>query len=129
MAKKIKPSLKGYLSTGKRAVGESGKKPEQTATTPEPRSDAFLDLLAPSDFKMWESMLGAGTTVQLRRLDIASIREDFQAMDVNRFTCYTLAKKGEPLRPVRSGSQIDDPLALLLKWDETGILTVYDPSV
>ena len=124
MAKKIKPSLKGYLSTGKRVMGESGKQPSA-----EPRSNAFLDLLAPSDLKMWESMLGAGTTVQLRHLDVASIKEDFQTMDGNRFTCYTLAKKGDSLRPVRLGSQIDDPLALLLKWDETGVLTVYDPSV
>ena len=124
MAKKTKPSLKGYLSTGKRVVDESGKKPAA-----ESRSDAFLDLLAPPDLQMWESMLGAGTTVHLRRLDVASIKEDFQTMDVNRFTCYALAKKGELLRPVRSGSQIDDTLALLLKWDETGVLTVYDPSV
>ena len=127
MAKKTKPSLKGYLSTGKRAVGKPAEEPT-SKLEPEPRSDAFLDLLAPSDLKMWESMLGAGTTVQLRRLDVASMREDFQTMDVNRFTCYTLAKKGEPLRPVRSGSQIDDPLALMLKWDETGVLTVYAPG-
>ena len=123
MAKRIRPNLKDYLKTGKRIMVGSERKP--TATV---RGNAFLDLLAASDLKMWEAMLSAGTTVQLLRLDAASIREDFQAMDGNRFTCYTLAKKGEPLRPVRTDSQIHDSLALLLKWDETGVLTVYDPS-
>ena len=123
MAKKVKPSLKDYLRTGKRGVAEPEQKQEPA------RSNAFLDLLAPPDLGMWESMLDAGTTVQVLRLDAASIREDFQTMDGDRFTCYTLAKKGDPLRPVRSGSQINDPLALLLKWDETGMLTVYDPNV
>ena len=123
MAKKIKPNLKDYLRTGKRIVADAERKP--TAA----RSNAFLDLLAPADLKMWETMIGAGTTVQLLRLDAASIREEFQAMDRSRFTCYALAKKGEPLRPVRAEAQIHDSLALLLKWDETGVLTVYAPSV
>ena len=124
MAKKTKPNLKGYLKTGKRAMAGTGQEPASTA-----RDNAFLDLLAPPDLKMWETVLGAGTTVQLLHLDAASMRKEFQEMDRDRFTCYTLAKKGEPLRPVRLGSQIRDPLALLLKWDETGVLTVYTPSV
>ena len=124
MAKKIKPSLKDYLKTGKRVMAESELKPMTAA-----RSSAFLDLLAPSDLKMWETMLGAGTTVQLLPFNAVSIKEDFRTMDGDRFTCYTLAKKGENLCPVRTDSQIHDSLVLLLKWDETGVLTVYDPSV
>ena len=124
MAKKVKPSLKDYLKTGKRVVVDPGRK-----STPVARSNAFLDLLAPSDLKMWEAMLGAGTAIQLLHLDAAAIKEDFQAMDKGRYTCYTLEKKGEPLRPVRTDSQIHGSLALLLKWDETGALTVYAPNV
>ena len=124
MAKKIKPNLKDYLRTGKVGFSaNSGQKPASAA-----RNCAFLDLLAPSDLRMWESILSAGTAVQVLHLDIASVREDFQTMDRNRFTCYILVKKGEPLCPVHSGSQIQHPLALLLKWDETGVLIVYYPS-
>ena len=125
MAKKTKPNLKDYLRTGEvRPASESGLKPPSSA-----RADVFLDLLTPSDLEMWKSILGAGTAVQVLHLDVASFREDFRTMDGSRFTCYSLAKKGEPLCPIRADSQIQDHLALLLKWDETGILTVYDPSV
>ena len=131
MAKKTKPNLKGYLKTGKRSTADFAQEPAPAVQEPASSapSNAFLDLLAPSDLKMWESMLYAGTTLQLLHLDVASLREEFQAMDGGRFTYYTLAKKGEPLRPIRSASQINEPLALLLKWDETGVLTVYDPSI
>jgi hypothetical protein len=122
--KKAKPNLKDYLKTGKRVMAGSEQDP-----APAVRKDAFLDLLAPPDLKMWQDMLDAGIAIQLLALDAASIRQEFQVMDRDRFTCYTLEKKGEPLRPVRLGSQIRDPLALLLKWDETGILTVYTPGV
>ena len=132
MAKKVKPNLKDYLRTGKRVIAGSGDEPE-SETRSEPRkktrSNAFLDLLAPPDLKMWKSLLDAGITVQLLRLDTASMRKDFHDMDKSRFSCYTLTQKGEPLRPVRLASQIHDPLSLLLKWDETGILTVYDSNV
>ena len=130
MAKKTKPNLKDYLKTGKRVVADSERKQaDAPAEAPAEQHKAFLDLLTPSDFKMWESILDAGTTVQVLRLDAAFIRQDFRIMDKNRFTCFSLAKKGEPLRQVRLGSQIHEPLALLLKWDETGILTVYEPGV
>ena len=126
MAKKTRPNLKDYLKTGKRVVACSERKQEDDrGECLMEQRHAFLDLLAPPDLKMWEAILGAGTTVQARSLDAASIREDFRTMDRDRFTFYTLVKKGEPLRLVRLGSQIHDPLALLLKWDETGILTVY----
>ena len=125
MAKKMKPSLKGYLKTGEvHPTSDSGRKPASAA-----RIDAFLDLLAPTDLEMWKSILGAGTAVQVLHLDVTSFREEFRAMDRSRFTCYSLAKKNEPLCPIRSDSQIQDHLMLLLKWDETGILTVYDPSL
>ena len=132
MAKKAKPNLKDYLRTGNRVVANSGDEPEMESRS-EPgekvRGDAFLDLLTPPDLKMWKSLLDAGITVQLLRLDTASMRKDFQDMDKSRFSCYTLTQKGEPLRPVRLASQIHDPLSLLLKWDETGVLTVYDSNV
>ena len=125
MAKKIRPSLKDYLKTGEvRAVSDPERK-----SAPALRNDVFLDLLSPSDLKMWKSILGAGTAIQVLRLDVSSMREDFQTMDASRFTCYKLAERGGPLSPIRAISQIQPPLLLLLKWDETGVLTVYDPNV
>ena len=125
MAKKMRPNLKGFLKTGAvRIMADSEQKSESAA-----RSNVFLDLLTPADQKMWQPLLDAGTTVQVLHLDVASIIENYHTIDVNRFTYYTLVGKGEPLRPVRAVSQIQPPLALVLKWDETGVLTVYDPNV
>lgn len=88
-------------------------------------SSLFLDSLAPNDRQTWEPVLAAGVEIQNRALDFPLLREDFRTLDRNRFTCYTLEKRGEPLRPVRSSVQIKESLLLYVKWDEMGILSLY----
>jgi hypothetical protein len=122
----MRPSLKDYLRTGEVHLASE---PRPTAVGEAARNDAFLGLLIPSDLRMWETYLSAGPKVQTLRLDLPSVREDFQTTDKIRFTYYALAGQGEPLRPVRADSQIQAPLILLLKWDDTGVLTVYGPNV
>ena len=132
--KKIRPSLKDYLRTGVvrfNDEGEQGTGAEQTALPPSPPADnhspsaALLALLSERDRLTWEPILGAGTEVRTAPLDFTALREEFRSADKNRFTYYLLADGEEHLRPVRTSVQIRSPLELLLKWDETGILTCY----
>ena len=85
----------------------------------------FLDLLCEADRHIWEPILQAGTEIHFLPLDLIAMREDFRTMDRNRFTCYLLDKKGDALRPARTSVQIKEPLRLMIKWDEMGILTLY----
>ena len=88
-------------------------------------SAALLALLSERDRLTWEPILGAGTEMRTAPLDFTALREEFRSADKNRFTYYLLADGEEHLRPVRTSVQIRSPLKLLLRWDETGILTCY----
>ena len=132
MAKKIRPSLKDYLRTGIVRFNDEGE--QETGTGPASDSPpagghspsaALLALLSERDRLTWEPILGAGTEVRTAPLDFTALREEFRSADKNRFTYYLLADGEEHLRPVRTSVQIRSPLELLLKWDETGILTCY----
>ena len=126
MAKKIRPSLKDYLRTGVVRFNDDG---EPAAASPladgRSPSSALLALLSERDRLTWEPILGAGTEMRTAPLDFTALREEFRNADKNRFTYYLLADGEEHLRPVRTSVQIRSPLRLLLKWDETGILTCY----
>lgn len=134
MAKKIRPSLKDYLRTGVvrfNDEGEQGTDAEGAALPASPPTDdhspsaALLALLSERDRLTWEPILGAGTEIRTAPLDFTKLKDEFHSADKNRFTYYLLADGEEHLRPVRTSAQIQSPLALLLKWDETGILTCY----
>ena len=126
MAKKIRPSLKDYLRTGVVRFNDDG---EPAAASPladgRSPSSALLALLSEHDRLTWEPILGAGTEMRTAPLDFTALREEFRSADKNRFTYYLLADGEEHLRPVRTSVQIRSPLKLLLRWDETGILTCY----
>jgi hypothetical protein len=134
MSKKMRPSLKDYLRTGKvrmepeeppsRRKDHEEKEPRKSA----PGTDKFLKLLTPHDLQVWQPIARTETEIQELPLDLVSLREDFRTMDRARFTFYTLEGEGTPLRPIRTSVQIREPLLLALKWDETGILTLYWPQ-
>lgn len=90
-------------------------------------ADSFLNSLTEADRATWVPVLSAGSEVTELPLDFIAVREDFRTMDRNRFTCYILDRKGADLRPVRSSVQIREPLELLLKWDELGVLILFRP--
>ena len=126
MAKKIRPSLKDYLRTGVVRFNDDGE-PAAASSLADGRSPsaALLALLSERDRLTWEPILGAGTEMRTAPLDFTALREEFRSADKNRFTYYLLADGEEHLRPVRTSIQIRSPLKLLLRWDETGILTCY----
>ena len=126
MSKKAKPSLKGYLTTGK--VRFDPEEPQAPSLGQKPEVLELLKRLTEADRKMWEPILSSGAGVQISPLDFVSVREDFRTMDRSRFTYYILDGEGGPLRPVRSSVQIRESLMLLLKWDEIGVLTLYEPT-
>ena len=88
----------------------------------------ILTLLSDGDREMWAPILNAGTRIERVPATFVAMREDFRAADRDRFTYYLLAGEGEPLRPLRTSVQIREPLRFLLKWDESGILTLYEPD-
>lgn len=116
MSKRMRPSLKDYLRTGVVRTHKEAALP--------PLALAFLDILSKVDRETWEPILQGGTELQSKPLDFIFLREDFRTMDRSRFTYYILPQRGELLRPVRSSVQIREPLALLVKWDEMGMLTL-----
>ncbi|GHS94172.1 hypothetical protein AGMMS50276_06220 [Synergistales bacterium] len=153
MTKKLRPSLKDYLKTGKvssepfrenaqvtpLAQAEPEIKPEVTPeATPEAIHEVkpaiktklaldkvFLSALSPADRDTWSSMLAAGIDVKPLFLpNIESLREDFLYSDNTRFTFYILNEKGAPLQMVFGESQIQEPFVLVAKWDETGVLSI-----
>lgn len=133
MAKKIRPSLKDYLRTGVVRFGEErepGPAPreQELSSAPSPRDPVavLLALLSERDRLTWEPILKAGTEVRNAPLDFVALREEFRTADRNRFTYYLLAEGEEHLRPIRTSVQIREPVKALLKWDETGALTLYE---
>lgn len=133
MAKKIRPSLKDYLRTGvvhfaeEREPDTAPKERElPSAASPQDPVAEILALLSERDRLTWEPILKAGTEVRNAPLDFVALREEFRTADRNRFTYYLLAEGEEHLRPIRTSVQIREPVRVLLKWDETGVLTFYD---
>ena len=126
MAKKIRPSLKDYLRTGVVRFNDDGEPAAASSLVDgHSPSSALLALLSERDRLTWEPILGAGTEMRTAPLAFTALREEFRSADKNRFTYYLLADGEEHLRPVRTSVQIRSPLKLLLRWDETGILTCY----
>ena len=126
MAKKAKPSLKGYLKTGK--VCLVSPESQKSSSDQDTAALKLLENMTEADRKTWEPIFSAGTKICKSPLEFVSAREDFRTMDRARFTYYILEQKGGPLRPIRSSEQIREPLLLLLKWDEMGTMTLYDPA-
>ena len=139
MARKQRPNLKDYLRTGVVQMGDrdetQDKKtdaaPAETGMAPAPSpapADAVAALLSEKDKQMWGPILTAGTALQRVPLDFVALREEFRTSDRDRFTYYILPAEGEALRPVRTSVQIREPLRLVLKWDETGVMTLYEQA-
>lgn len=128
MAKKIRPSLKDYLRTGVVHLTEEREPdvPMEERALPSAPSESLLALLSDRDRRTWDPILKAGTEIRNESLDFVALREEFRTADRNRFTYYLLADGEEHLRPIRTSVQIREPVRMLLKWDETGILTFYE---
>lgn len=96
-----------------------------------PAAIALSKLLSATDRRIWEPILDAGTKITVLPLNLVALREEFRTMDRDRFTFFILEREGANLRPVRTSVQIRDPLTLLLRWDESGELTLFaaDPSI
>jgi len=124
----------------KKAAGGDGKKPapgpKKTQAGPKKPSpgkeapglsadaEALLGMLAPEDRPVWERLVAA-SEIAFLPLDLVERREDFRTMPRDRFTLFRLGEAGEPLFHVRTSVQIREPLACLIKWDETGRITVF----
>jgi hypothetical protein len=153
MTKKLRPSLKDYLKTGKISVEpfkENAQADPIAQAKPEIRQDikqetkpdikqeikqaaktsfaldkVFLSVLSPLDRDTWSLILTAGVEVKPLFLStVDSLRDDFLASDNTRFTFYILHEKGAPLQMVFGESQISEPFVLVSKWDETGVLSI-----
>ncbi|GHV48238.1 hypothetical protein FACS1894204_12390 [Synergistales bacterium] len=140
MTKKLRPSLKDYLKTGKISAepfkenAQEIKQETKPETTPDVKQavktklaldKVFLSVLSPADKDTWSPVLNAGIDVRpLFLSDIESLREDFLSSDNTRFTFYILHEKGAPLQMVIGESQIQEPFVLVSKWDETGVLSI-----
>jgi hypothetical protein len=84
----------------------------------------LLDMLCEEDMKTWGKIF-ADADVEFLPLDFIERREDFRTMDRSRFTLFRLDGEGTSLFHVRTSVQIREPLVALLKWDETGRVSVY----
>jgi hypothetical protein len=135
MSKRLRPNLKDYLKTGEvRLEALSGfyslssEPPAGEDAETNETSRVFLELLSESDRRTWEPIFRSGTEIRRPSFDAAALREDFRLMDRARFTYYILDERNVPLRPVRTSVQIREPFLLLFKWDETGMLDIYEPQ-
>jgi hypothetical protein len=139
MSKRLRPNLKDYLKTGEvRLEALSGfySSPSEFAAGAAVGGDAgtneknrvFLELLSEPDRQTWEPVFRSGAEIRRPSFDAVALREDFRLMDRTRFTYYILGERSVPLRPVRTSVQIREPFLLLFKWDETGILDIYEPQ-
>ena len=90
-------------------------------------SENFIGLLSERDRQTWQSIVMAGTELQVSAFSSEPLREKFLKSDKNRFTFYLLEKHGAPLVAVRNAEQIKEPLEFLMKWDEVGVITLYIP--
>ena len=145
-----KPAAKTKAAPSKKkAQAAPGKKTAGEKKTPVPRSlkkntppapekpseekgeeahsggtDSLLEMLAPEDRALWGNLFGAAET-EFLPLDLVERREDFRTMPRDRFTLFRLEEPGKPLHHVRTSVQIREPLVCLIKWDETGRISVF----
>ncbi len=113
-----KAKAKAAPAGGERASAEK-KAPRLT-----PEEAELVGMLAPEDRAMWEKLFGTAET-EFLPLDLVERREDFRTMPRDRFTLFRLEEAGEPLSHVRTSVQIREPLVCLIKWDETGRISVF----
>lgn len=135
------PEKKPSAASGKNAAGEKKtpalrSRAKKTSTAPEKPSekkgeesfaggmDSILEMLAAEDRPLWERLFGAAET-EFFPLDLVERREDFRTMPRDRFTLFRLEEPGKPLHHVRTSVQIREPLVCLIKWDETGRISVF----
>ncbi|MGI6783557.1 MAG: hypothetical protein ACOX5A_04955 [Aminivibrio sp.] len=137
-AKKTAPAKKKAAGEAKKAAAGDGKKPaarakKTAARAKKPSAEkagltadeaALLEMLAPEDKPMWEKLFTAAET-EFLPLDLVERREDFRTMARDRYTLFRLGEAGEPLFHVRTSVQIREPLVCLIKWDETGKISVF----
>ncbi|MDR3265463.1 MAG: hypothetical protein LBT15_05565 [Synergistaceae bacterium] len=163
MSKRMRPSLKDYLKTGKVSlepvdpaaspsasstppetpVAEKVEKTKKASGTkrgknvsavssgslsgdaPSPIGAMFLGMLSEADRGTWDPILRAGTEIASLPADFVALREEFRTADRSRFTFYILDRPGTGLRPLRTSVQIREPMTLLVRWDEMGMLTLF----
>ena len=119
--------LSGHLGGGNQLAWETarlsgGQAVISTATDVE--GLPALEMLAREDRPLWERLFGAAET-EFFPLDLVERREDFRTMPRDRFTLFRLEEPGKPLHHVRTSVQIREPLVCLIKWDETGRISVF----
>lgn len=85
---------------------------------------SLLEMFTPRDRDMWEKIFAMAET-EFLPLNLVERREDFRTMERDRFTLFRLEERGGPLLHVRSSVQIREPVACLLKWDETGRVSIF----
>ena len=127
-AVKKSPSVKKKPSSGSMpehlpgGPGEASR--EKSGDMASGDAAALLDMLTPEDRNLWEKLFAAAETEYLS-LDLVERREDFRTMVRDRFTLFRLEEPGKPLLHVRTSVQIREPLVCLIKWDETGKISVF----
>ncbi|MDI9370948.1 MAG: hypothetical protein GX181_10105 [Synergistaceae bacterium] len=99
---------------------------EPSAPSPDERVLELARMLNEEDAGTWMPVFRTAD-VEFLPLELVERREDFRKMDRVRFTLFKLEKPGEPLFHVRSSVRICEPLAALIKWDETGKVQVFLP--
>lgn len=105
-------------------AGEERASAEKKAPGLTPEEAELVGMLAPEDRAMWEKLFETAET-EFLPLDLVERREDFRTMPRDRFTLFRLEEAGEPLSHVRTSVQIREPLVCLIKWDETGRISVF----
>ena len=139
---KAAPSQKkAQAAPGKKTAGEKkapapGSRTKKASPAPEKPSEkkgedvlpegagSILEMLAREDRLLWEKLFGVAET-EFLPLDLVERREDFRTMPRDRFTLFRLEEPGKPLHHVRTSVQIREPLVCLIKWDETGRISVF----
>lgn len=110
----------------KRLEGEnfSNDESESGVETPDLKQK-IIDMINDSQKDMWLSMLGAVSEISCAKLDIDSLKSEFDSADRDRFTFYILTEEGGNLSPVMTNAQINESVKIALKWDENGSAQVY----
>ena len=85
----------------------------------------IIDMINDSQKDMWVSMLGAVSEISSAKLEIDSLKSEFDNADRDRFTFYVLTEEGGNLSPVMTNAQINESVKIALKWDENGSAQVY----
>lgn len=109
---------RGKAKTKKPEIPEIQEKPETSL------KEKIIDMLDDSQKETWLAMLGAVIEIVQAKLDIAALREDFDACDKSQYAFYALSDEGT-LLPVMDSTKLTDDVRLVLKWDDNGIVNAF----